>query len=508
MRNDKSTGMKAKLALFAVASPLVIYTVPTYAEVRIGGYAREAVSVNLQNPIETPENDRGDISMLRSTVRIDLEAEEGPVAFVAKVRADKEVDTSYLKRLARLGANSAAGEHLSDQYSGVELREAYVDLKLGERASLRLGKQQVVLGETDFFQALDVVHGFDYTWRSFLEPANDELRKPLIMANATVKVPEADGALQVFVRPGWDRRKDIGNTYDLFGGRWANQPNRGTDLLKFIPYDLDNPAGNYKSKTGGVRWSGTAADINYSLSVLRTFNPDPVVNPKSLFPGANMSPLPGTVPSGALGNLVYPMINAVGLTASGYASSVDAVFSTELAYLHNYAFNHGYTNAVGLPGFNGAVQKNVVRSMVRMDKNLPGLSFLLEAEKPAFFSVQIFDTWIRQFDANEDIVNLAGFGQARKRHSVTVTTILGLSYLNGQVQPQLVAGADATYGGGFVVPSVAFQLSKNWMLKTELDLFWNRGNRNAANAATERSTALFGYFNKNNQLYSSLTYQF
>jgi hypothetical protein len=485
---------------------------------KVDGYIREGISMNLQDPIETGANDKYKLSMARTTLRLNLEADTGPVTYTVKGRASREIHTGYLKDLENVtlpaptvgGANAHDGRNLLNAYDETEVREWYADFNLGERVKVRLGKQQVAWGETDFFAGNDLVHGFNYTWRSFLEPANEELRKPLIMANVNIAVPEADGSLQVLLRPGWDRRSDIGNTFDLFGGRWANQPTKGLDLLaNGLNYNLDNPKGDYKKVTGGLRWSGMASTINYSASYLKTFNPDPVINPA-------FAPWNGTAVKGALGDFIYPTIDVFGFTASGYSASADAVFSAELAYIKDYAFNYGYTNgygflsgsASGTPGFSGIKQKNVIRTTLRMDKNLAGLGHLLGAEKAAFFSLQLFDTWIRNFDANDQLVNLVSFGQARKEHSALVTAILALSYNNGKIKPEFVAGVDATYGGGFAVPSISFEFGNNWRLKTELDLFWNRGSRTPGNAATERNTALFGYFNRNNQLYTSLTYQF
>jgi hypothetical protein len=71
-----------------------------------------------------------------------------------------------------------------------------------------------------------------------------------------------------------------------------------------------------------------------------------------------------------------------------------------------------------------------------------------------------------------------------------------------------VAGHDVTYGGGFIVPSVAYQYGKDWRFKVEYDYFYHDAQRTKANGGTERNTSLFGYFAHNNQLYLKATYQF
>lgn len=493
------------------------------ADFKLSGDVSEAISMNMQDPPETPQDDKNKLSMARTTLHLNLDANiTDNISFVGKFREVKEANLDYLKNLNGIGANVADGGNVVNQYARSGIREAYLDMKF-DRLQLRLGKQQVAWGETDFFQSMDMVHGYDFTWRSFLEPANEELRKPLVMANFTLQIPEADGKVQLLVRPGrWNRDDAIGNTYDIFGGRWANQPNKGVDFRTITPYNYRQSGADADDDTWGIRWSGSIKEINYSLSYLKTFNSNPVISPAGnrnflnaigvpAFVGTNSTPFNGTTPIGFAGEVIYPKIDLVGLTASGYSAAADAVFSTEISYIRDYAYNYGYDSGLSIilgPGFDGVKQKNVIKSMIRMDKNLPFVQPLLGAEKPAFFSVQLFDTWIKDFNSSENLVQLVGFGQPSKEHSSLLTFIFGLSYANGTVVPELVAGHDVTYGGGFLVPSVTFQYGKDWRFKIEYDYFYNDAERTKANGGTERDTALFGYFAHNNQLYAKLTYQF
>src|SRR5699024_9410615 len=142
-------------------------------------------------------------------------------------------------------------------------------------------------GNTDFFHVLDAVEGFDYTWRSFLDPANAEIRKPLIMANLMINIPELQGQAQFLVIPGApvNRRRDFGNTYDIFGGRWANQPYKAVDFIHagdghpagaLVPYNYRSEDADTRDIAGGFRWSGRVGGSNYSLVYLYQHNPDPV----------------------------------------------------------------------------------------------------------------------------------------------------------------------------------------------------------------------------------------
>jgi hypothetical protein len=470
-------------------------------KISIGGYLREHVSINLQDHPETQKNDAFSFQMVRSTVQLEGNASKGEINVHAVGRIVGEIKTEYLKSLENLGANHG---DLMAQYNFGDLRELYVDFPLHERVSMRIGKQQVVWGETDFFQAMDVVHGFDYTWRSFLEGENEDYRKPLILVNATIQVPEANGSLQLILRPGLDRNQDIGSTYDIFGGRWIVQPFKGVDFLPLFPYNWNHPRGDASDPTWGARWLGTAGKLTYSLAYLRTLGPDPVFN--SVFNPYQGIPITG---SGLLGETIYLKNDRYGLTLSGYSELLDAVLSTELVYIKDQGYNFG-THFTPIPGIAGIITKDTVNAMVRMDKNL-NLTDILGTNQPSFFTVQLFDKWIVDYKTEDDIVDFAGFQAAKKEHAVLGTVVLGLNYMASRVNPQIAAGYDFTYGGSFLIPSCSFAFGDKWRLVTEADLFFPKHANSTPTAVTgepSEGTHLIGYFAHNDQLSIRLTRQF
>lgn len=485
------------------------------------GYLREEVSVNAKNWEDTPNyDDKGKVSMARTTLRLNMDFKANDaITFVAKARASKEYRTSFLKHLENLGANSYKQQSLTELYNDIDLREWYADIKASDRVKFRIGKQQIVWGETDFFVANDLAQGYDNVWRSFLEPANEELRKGNIALKANIDIPEANGGIEAFFRPGWDRKRDIGTEIDVYGGRWSSQPYAGVDFRNIDPYAWNNTKADIHSKTGGVRWAGMAGDTNYSVSWMRTFYNMPIMNPSAnlaLFGLPNLpsgaTPTGSTSTAGAAGEIIYPIVNVFGATASRYSDMADAVFSTEVAYIKDAPFNFAAATPSALsgavaPGFDGWRTKNVIASMIRMDKNFAFTQDLLGTEKPMFFSIQLFDKWIQNFDQAESLLYSVGWGGRVKRHNTLLTTIFDLSYDNGRVHPQLVLGSDVTNGGGFYIPSVTFQLSKNLRWKIEYDGFWDSGFAKAPVPASDRTT-LFGYLHNRDQIYTSLTYQF
>jgi hypothetical protein len=488
---------------------------------RLGGYARIWSSFNLRDVPDTVEDDKGDMSMLRGSILLDAEAKTGSVSWKAIGRFDRERKTNYVERLenlTKLKTPGGPGSHVMDQYNHGELREFYADVDVSERIKLRLGKQQVVWGESDFFRAMDIVHGYDMRWRSFLEPENEELRKPLILVNATVQVPEANGTLQMIVRPGVDRDRDIGNTYDLYGGRWTFQSFIGADFLNrgaTMEYDYRHPDGNTRDVTGGLRWKGSAGPVNYSVAWLRTFNPDPIVN-------SAFAPYKKT-PSSPFGDWIYPKIDLIGVTASGQMPSIDSVLSTEIVFIKDAPYNVG----TGLPdskfmpaplgslntigGFGGIVKKNTLVTMLRLDKNL-NLKDLLGTSADSFFTVQLFDRWILDYDRADEIVDLAGYNARKARHSTIATAVLATNFKSNTINPTLALGYDVTNGGGFVIPSVDFVLGDKWRLKVEADLFYYKHDRvpNIASVSglSDDRSHLFGALAHHDQLLLRLTRQF
>lgn len=536
---------------------------PSESPFKLGGYARGWVSMNLQNPPETAADDKWDVSMLRGSLLLD--ADWKPISslrFKAIGRLDREYKTNYLKRLEEAPAAFPGNGSVKDvfqtnagggiggvmsNYNQGEIREVWAEADIGSRVKVKLGKQQVVWGETDFFRALDLVHGFDYRWRSFLEVENEELRKPLIMARVMIQVPEAKGSIDAFVRPGWDRDRDIGNTYDIAGGRWASQPARGGSFFYATDYNFRSKGADARDVTGGIRWQGIVGSVNYSIAALRTFNNDPVTNPCAATlsalnsavtsgPAANPAsysefrqtpktcgftgplPFPTSIPL-QYGDWIFPKTSILGFTASTYSSTVDAVFSTEIVYQKDRSFNFGLNGGkfgVNLtPGAFGIIQKNTLTTMFRMDKQVD-LTKVIGTSRPSFGSIQFFNTRIQGFSKNDEIVQLAYWQRPRARNSALLTGILGMNYSNDRINPSLAAGWDVTYGGGFVIPAIEWVVGDNWRIKAELDLFFYGGNEkqrylNPATFQLEeqgRGASLFGYFAHNNQAVIRVTRQF
>lgn len=260
-------------------------------------------------------------------------------------------------------------------------------------------------------------------------------------------------------------------------------------------YNYDHKEGDTDDATYGVRWSGLWGDFNYSVAYLTGFNTDPVVN-------SFIAPYKGDI-SLPFAEFIYPEVETIGFTLSTYSDITDAVWSAEFAYTKDKPYNVGIL--FGLPGFGGIIEQDVLRSMIRMDKQID-FSSVFGTSRPSLVSVQIFDTWLTDFDEKDGIVDLAGYAAHKKEHSTIITLLMLNYYKNDRIKPELAAGYDLSYGGGFIIPSLNFAYGDHWRVRVEADIFFDDGDNDPGESG--KDTNLFGYFSNNDQLAIRITYQF
>ena len=223
--------------------------------------------------------------------------------------------------------------------------------------SLRLGKQQIVWGETDNFRLLDRVNALDLTWHLMQEI-------------------ELGPISNAFVEAYWNP------------GDWV--PNqRG-----FYPYyawslPLDNPIpfpqiqkstlfrqGNYSrnvadNSQAGIRFSGFAGGVNFTLAYMYgRWNGDDGSN--SAFLRADLNPVTATaaITNNTLPAEYYvPYTNTIGGSANYFEEFTGSVLKSEMVYIFGVPFNSGDIRSPVLPGqLFGTVQKDMWQGMIGFDR--------------------------------------------------------------------------------------------------------------------------------------------
>jgi hypothetical protein len=519
-------GVAALMLVAAVNQNALALEPMTIGDVAVGtitGYARIGATWNLQNhpepdfanPGRTIEG-RGELSMLRETLQLQY-VNDNLFSFLPKGskatvigRLFKESRTTYLKRL---DASPFQTGNLMDNYNtnSEAIREAFLDIPFSKRVSLRFGKQQVVWGETDLLQAMDIINPRDLSWNApGLEPEDEDLRQTLIMANMNVSIPEWGGALQLLYRPGWDRETQLATKLDLFGGRFAAQPTKGFSLAAGgLGYNYHHPHGDTDDPSYGFRWTGTMGESNvgYSLAYYHSVENIPVLNVS--VPGV-VTPFKGAigVPGGVGAELILPEFDLIGATLNAYIQPLDLVFRTEASFTKDKVYNG--ESALGGAALPTLLEKNTVKFMLGFDKQL-ALMNVLGTDSASFWTVQIFDSWIPGFNVSDKLLDGPGATAHLKEHSVTLVSSFSLSYKNNQVQPAVSVVASTSYGSGAVIPSVNLLYGDHWRLLLNGVFFFPGmlgGCSTQPDGTGANCTHGFAAFDNNNQLGARLTYQF
>jgi hypothetical protein len=119
----------------------------------------------------------------------------------------------------------------------------------------------------------------------------------------------------------------------------------------------------------------------------------------------------------------------------------------------------------------------------------------------------VFDTWIPNFRASDNIVAQVGWSAPAKTHDTIVTAFITLDYWNSHLNPGLAVGQDFSTGDSFIIPSITYTLGNHWRFLLEADIFLPRNERSSPLGLGQSTYALAGFAN-NDQLLLRTTYQF
>lgn len=263
------------------------------------------------------------------------------------------------------------------------LREAYVDVDFKDfPLSLRLGKQQIVWGETDNFRLLDRVNALDLTWHLFQEieigRGWDQLRIPYWMFKALYKLDEVGPISNAFVEAYWNPGDWVPNQRGFYPYyAWSlplNNPvpfpnlEKGTVLFRQGDYSR-SIADNSQA---GIRFSGYAGGVNFTLAYLYgRWNGDDGSN--SAFIKADLNPVTANAAL-ATGNTLpaqyyVPYTNTIGGSANYFEEYTGAVLKTEMIYIFGVPFNSGDKRSPVLPQqLFGTVLKDMWQGMIGFDR--------------------------------------------------------------------------------------------------------------------------------------------
>lgn len=326
----------------------------------------------------------------------------------------------------------------------LDLREAYADIRMGPLA-LRLGKQQIVWGKTDFFRLLDVINPLDYSWHFFFE-GFDDIRIPQIMGKALLSLGNIgflrDVSLEFVANPRDFNSTELGR----FGQPWALAPAGFKLIPKFQPHD--------KWQFGG-RIQARAGSFNFTINDYYARMESPAFD---LYKGG----------------LVYPRVNILGGSVDYYENWSKSVLRLELAYINHKKMGIDFTsrNAGRLlaENPNGIPENDEIEYCIGIDRS----TFIrfLNPNDSFFLSVQLFMTHILDYKRG-----LTLDGSPVKQAKPVFTFIASTPYMHGRLLPSIYWAADIQGNSHVVGPSIQYLINNHFNIKVGANIIWGSKSR-------------------------------
>ncbi len=355
-------------------------------------------------------------------------------------------------------ARDANKDDIDDYKSEIEMREAYVDLTKGDYF-LRLGKQNIVWGETDMFRLLDQINPLD-NYHGLIEDL-DEKRVPLWMARMTIGTgnigPISSPNLDAFIAPCWEDEDDYLGPGAPAGTSFATPSAPSDPLPEFITYSTgeEHPDNGLKDARWGVKVGGIFGDnLTLSLAHFKTYNGyQPRMTSSNFIEVAEGVYAPTNMKL----DMVAEDFQVTGGSFNYYDGATDTVYRGEVAYSWDEPVCIESINFGSDPSLAGAgevAKKDIARFMVGFDKYV--WLRALNSNKPFLFSMQYFGQSVQDYedgmitpvtdvdtDEYEDI----------KRYESTITLLTNTELYHGRIKPGMF---------------VAYQPQGNWMFQPEL----------------------------------------
>ncbi|MCC6710184.1 MAG: hypothetical protein IT492_21720 [Gammaproteobacteria bacterium] len=491
-------GLPAALALLA-ALPFTSEAIVTINDdLELEGF------LQAQNILRTPRMDDAEFVMQRNTAQIEGKyyflkdstafgrfntgkLEEATFSFVGRGVYDSIYDARPSYHDAFPGNQSLPGE-----FEG-KVREAYVDLILPP-FSLRLGKQQVVWGETDNFRALDVINPLDLSWHWSWESWED-IRIPLWMARGVYdigKIGKLEESFFELVYIPWDVRHNIISTdprrpWAFTGVGLAENPNSvfvGSQLKNLDLNVIDgSPGRKLENGQAGFRFKAVWGDVDFSVNYFYGFSADARGVLQNQFTRLDPTTLHVAYKT------KYPRSHVLGFTAN-YSEEkyTQAVFRLETTFTTGVPV----TVAPGAPLSVDPEQdqfETARRSVIMLAADRPTWIKWLNPDRTIFLSSQIF--WRRWLDISHSYRGIGGVFPAElngvvqpgrfistnedriDQDEVVMTFSASTSYGDaGLLQPRFVFAFDPRSTGAYNQLSVDYLLSSHVVLRFQQNLFW------------------------------------
>jgi hypothetical protein len=489
---------------FAPCLGLFLYLAcsPSMAIVTLGENIELEGFLRLQNMVRTAEFDDAELIMQRNTAQLeskyyflrDSEAfgrfNTGPLEEATLTLTGRGVYDSVYDMRGIYDDAPAPGSPGRDE---LEMREAFVDLLLPP-FTLRLGRQQVVWGETDNFRALDVINPLDLTWHWARESWED-IRIPLWMARGIYDIGKFAWLDESFIEAIWipaDFRPnkiatDPRQPWAFTGNglrETANSIVINNTLLNLNLSVLDkHPERELGNGQGGFRFKAIWGDIDFSLNYFYGFSGDTGVRVREDLSRTVGDTLHRTI------ELVNPRSHVVGFTAN-YSEErfTQSVFRMETAFTSGVPVALAADAPTSVDGDRDQFD-TARRTVVMVAVDRPTWIKPLNSTRTVFLSTQVF--WRHYLDYNPHYRGIPTVENAQvggidlpgrfvsnntdrlDRDEFVITFSASTSYgAAGLIQPSFVFAIDPRSTGAYNRLAVDYFWSDNILLRLQQDLYW------------------------------------
>ena len=405
-----------------------------------------------------------------------------------------------------------------------ELREGYVDLELRDLPlSFRLGRQQVVWGETDQFRMLDRANPLDLTWHQLFE-SWDDLRIPLWMIKGLWRVGQVGPLSDAFVESYWD----LGDWVPAHQGfmpdfPWGIPSENPLNALAGPPFNLTGlfngtrlfKQGDYSRDPGansqfGVRVSAvTPQGIQFTLNYFyQRWAGDDGTNYAPVRPLQNPTEIATAIRHHqAPAEFIAPYVHTAGLSLN-YADEdyTQTVYRAETIYDFGVPFSDKAKNPPLLlhDQIFGVTKRDMWKGMVAFDR--PTWIRLLNRKSTFFLTGQFFWHWLinreKTFIGNVD-PSTPSHDHLREWEAIATFAITTF-YAAGTIVPTLSYALDPVNSYNMYIGwNLDYYLTNEFIVRVGQNYFVNPGV-----PPVFESWSLGGFNRGRSETLVRLTYQF
>lgn len=414
------------------------------------GFVRHITAVRTQEPkggLGGDQFKKGDVELSKSFLQL-----EGTYAVSPAITLYSRWRGSYDASFDFEGREKFLQAVIDDQQRENELRELFVDIRKGP-LFLRVGKQQVVWGESDGLRLADIINPLDFRWHYFLEDWQD-IRQGLPMIRAIYGVTNKTDFEAVWAPVTFRPAKFAGvGTYWEFPGAGI-----GGIPEKEYPTALRN--GSYGAKIKTTLGSG------FDLSLYDYYH-------------RNEMPSVELTPAGLV--LAHPYVNSVGGTFNTNVEALKTVFRGEAVY----NMDEPHTDFTR-PNF--ISEKDTVAFMLGADRP----TYLPINTESSFLSFQVF--YKRVLSPDDTTVMFGDTVSPGKRSDqMMISGFISTPYTylipNGILTPSVFVFYD-TIGAGWTRPMLNLKYGDNLSVSLAYNKFWgHKDGRGFFDPFSDRSEA-------------------